>query len=228
MVVDNMSADYTTAPEERRITVDAEHFSVRFLVPVLMIAATLLTHIVGLSVLRGAIEGANPECLVLPLDAVVFLSVGFLAERVLKRLMPSRRYATLSPDALVIRDERQSPPTVTRVDWDRTINALGWRFAVRRRTRVPKGWFCLAIQLLQDETSIILYTFMSPDEAKTLPGYDNFTRLRPRKETASNTDLRAVAEQRRLLKLEDERWDDGAEIGADDFRAVLRHVPGWT
>jgi hypothetical protein len=56
-------------------------------------------------------------------------------------------------------------------------------------------------------------------------------RLRPRRETESNTDLRAAAEQRRLLRLEDARWRDGAEIAQDDFRAMLAaltpHVPGW-
>ncbi len=46
-------------------------------------------------------------------------------------------------------------------------------------------------------------------EAEELPGYTQFVRLRPRKETLSNTDLSTVAEQRRLLKLEDARWEDG-------------------
>jgi hypothetical protein len=43
--------------------------------------------------------------------------------------------------------------------------------------------------------------------------------------------LSAVAEQRRLLKLEDSRWNDGAEIAHKDFDALLdilrQHVPGW-
>ena len=115
--------------------------------------------------------------------------------------------------------------------WDRTVNVMAWRFVVRRRTRIPKGWLCLAVQLLQDEATVILYTFMPPDEAEALRGYANFVRLRPRKETESNNDLRAVAEQRRLLKLEDARWEDGSEIAPDDFRAVLTmletHVQGW-
>ena len=40
-----------------------------------------------------------------------------------------------------------------------------------------------------------------------------------------------MLKERRLLVLEDRRWQDGAEISADDFRAVLalvrRFVPGW-
>ncbi len=72
---------------------------------------------------------------------------------------------------------------------------------------------------------------MPPQEAENAIGYRYFVRLRPRRETQSNTDLSAVAEQRRLLKLEDQRWNDGAEIAREDFHAVLRilqqRVPDW-
>ena len=87
------------------------------------------------------------------------------------------------------------------------------------------------MHLLQDETEIILYTFMSPGDAEAIIGYDQFVRLRPRSETQSNQDLSTAAEQRRLLKLEDARWNDGGEISQDDFRALLailqRRLPGW-
>jgi hypothetical protein len=131
----------------------------------------------------------------------------------------------------VVTDGRRTPPAVQHLTWTKTVNVLAWRFEVKRRTRVPKGWHCMAIQLLQDEVEVVLYTFMPPKTAEDLPGYTNFVRLRPRKETESNTDLRAIAEQRRLLRLEDTRWEDGAEIAIEDFKAVLarlgQHVPGW-
>jgi hypothetical protein len=150
---------------------------------------------------------------------------------VLKRVMPSRRRAVLSDSTLTVTDARHNPPDEVTLHWAQTVNVRAWRFEIGRRARVPKGWFCMALYLLQDEKEMILYTFMSPDEAETAIGYPHFTRLRPRKETESNTDLSAVAEQRRLLKLEDTRWRDGAEIAREDFHMVLatlqRRVPGW-
>jgi len=219
-------------PGEHLIKVDTEHFWIRFLVPVIAIGSAVLVYIAGVSTLDRSQIGFNPACLMLPVSVLALFAAGFGGERVLKRLMPSRRYARLSDEALVLVDGRKrETPQVVRLEWGKIVNVVAWRFTVRRRTRVPKGWHCLAVQLLQDDLEMILYTFMSPEDAEKLPGYSNFVRLRPRRETESNTDLRAVAEQRRLLKLEDARWHDGAEISADDFRAILARfehaVPGW-
>ncbi len=216
---------------ERQIAIDAEHFAVRFWVPVLALIFAVVVHFVAAALVGQLLEDTSPLCLVLPLDVLAFVGGSFALERLLKRHAPRRRSATLTEQALIVNDRRRSPACVTRIDWERTVNVKSWRFVVRRRTRIPKGWYCMALQLLQDDDDVILYTFMPPQEAEQVPGYGSFTRLRPRKETLSNTDLNAAAEQRRLLLLEDRRWEDGAEISADDFRAVLalvRHfVPGW-
>lgn len=223
---------HTVLQDARHIRVDTEHFAIRFSVPVVAIGLTILAHLVGMSVF-GRVLGDNldPACVVVPLDVGVFLGLAYGVERLLKRVMPSRRSAVLTGEALTITDGRKRPPKVTSVHWDRAVNVLAWRFVVKRRTRVPKGWSCMAVQLLQDEDAVILYTFMPPDQAEKVAGYDRFVRLRPRRETESNTDLRAVAEQRRLLKLEDQRWEDGAEIAREDFAALLfmveQRVSGW-
>lgn len=218
---------------ERRIVIDAEHFSVRFWGPVLALALVVLAHIVGMALAKRALgSSVSPLCVVLPTDLAVFVGGGMVIERLLRRLLPSRRSATLSESALVITDARRSPARITRIEWDRTVNIKAWRFPVQRRTRIPKGWYCMALHLLQDEEEAILYTFMPPQEAEKTIGYKYFVRLRPRRETQSNTDLSAVAEQRRLLKLEDQRWRDGAEIAREDFHAMLRvlqqRVPDWS
>ncbi len=218
-------------PAGRVISIDTEHFSVRFLVPVVMIGVTVLFHIVALRLMDGVFEGVDPACVVVALDIPVLLGTGYVVERLLKRTIPSRRYATLGHDRLVVTDERTQPPQVTEIDWNRKVNTMAWRFAIRRRARVPKGWFCVAIQLLQDDVDVIFYTFKSPAAVETMPGSDQFARLRPRRETEKAADLHTAAEQRRLLKLEDARWRDGAEITADDFDALVaalgEHVPGW-
>jgi hypothetical protein len=218
--------------DARQIRIDAEHFAVRFLVPVLVVSMTIVGHFVGIVVIDDIVgHGINPVCVMLPLDVLVMIGGGFLIERLLKRLLPSRRSAVMDQQLLTVHDGRRSDAESRSILWERTLNVRAWRFAVKRRTRVPKGWYCMALRLLQDETEIILYTFMSPEEAEAAIGYVNFVRLRPRKETESNNDLGHVAEQRQLLRWEDQRWEDGAEISREDFAAILaklrQHVPGW-
>ena len=232
MTTHDLKAGTVSALGERTIVVDSEHFGIRFLVPILTIGLVIGLHLTGTNLLaQAAPEGLNTVCIMLPIDIVVFVGGGLFIERGLKRRLPSRRTAALSDDALVIDDRRFKPPRVARIAWDKTVNVNAWRFTVHRRTRIPKGWQCLAMHFLQDDVEIILYSFASTEEAEALHGYHNFARLRPRKETRSNTDLRAVAEQRRLLRLEDARWADGAEVSREDFEAVLaaleQNVPGW-
>lgn len=216
----------------RTINIDTEHFKIRFLLPVLTFGLLLLVHFGGQWLLRQTFDGLNWLCIVLPLDVAVLFAGSAMIERGLKLLMPSKRSAVLAPDGLTVQDARQNPPDVTHITWDNPVTLRAWRFEVRRRgSRVPRGWYCMALQVLQDEDDAIIYAFLPQKETEDLPEYDEFVRLRPRKETESNTDLNAVAQQRRLLKLEDRRWEDGAEISRDDFRALLQalahHVPAW-
>lgn len=215
----------------RVMKVDAEHFAVRFLVPTLTILMVVITHLGGTALLESLGIGVNSLCIVIPADVVVLVAAGYGIERLLKRTLPSRRSARLSDEYLILSDRRRNLSRITHIVWDKKVNVKAWRFVIRRRTRVPKGWFCMAVQLLQDEEEIILYAFMSPQEAETLPGYRNFAHLRPRREIETSRDLRAAAEQSRLLKLENDRWNDGAELNKDDFRELLatlqRRVDGW-
>lgn len=218
--------------QARLIKIDSEHFSIRFLLPILTIVLVILVHIGGMTLIDDVIKSANPLCLVLPADLVVLLFGSTLIERLLKAALPSRRTAVLSHNGLTITDARRNPPEESSIDWSLPFNVRAWRFSISRRgRRVPRGWYCMAIQLLQDETEMIVYTFMPQQEAEDAVGYSQFVRLRPRNETQSNTDLNTVAEQRRLLKLEDARWEDGAEMDRKDFSAVLGHVqrvlPDW-
>ncbi len=219
-------------PTERTLKIDTEHALIRVLLPVLTVGAVVGTHIGGLRLLGHILPARyDPLCVLLPLDVVVLIGGGMLFERILKELWPLRRQAVLGEHALVLTDRRHDPPRITRITWDRRVNARAWRFTVKRPGRIPRGWYCMALHLLQDENEAIFYTFMSRKEAEKLPDYAHFVRLRPRKETLSNPDLDAVAEQRRLLKLENARWEDGAEVSREDFDAILsalrRHVEMW-
>lgn len=224
-MTDSPTSSTANTGDSHHIVIDAEHFSVRFLVPVLTLGFTLVAHLVGLRILEMILDDSvNLLCIMLPLDLVIFFVAGYVIEAGLKRLIPSQRYARLTDTALVVVDNRGSQRREWHIEWTSTVNVQAWRFRVRRRSRIPKGWLCLAVQLLQDEQDVILYTFMAPEAAEKLRSYDQFTRLRPRKETESNSDLSAVAAQRRLLKLEDRRWEDGGEIKAHDFQLLLHRL----
>ncbi len=219
-------------PSEQTIKIDTENILIRVLLPVLTIGAMIGTHIGGLSVLNRALPNTiDPLCVLFPLDVVVFVVGGLLIDRALKRLWPLHRHATLSEEALVLTDRRKQPPQITRIAWGLRVNVRAWRFTVKRPGRIPRGWYCMALRLLQDEDEAIFYTFMARKEAEKLPDYANFVRLRSRKETLANPNLEAAAEQRRLLKLEDARWEDGAEVSREDFAAILhmlrQHVEAW-
>jgi hypothetical protein len=216
---------------DRLIPIDTENSS-QLIVPVLALVVALIAHIIGLSLFSSLLkEIASPICAMLFIDAVIFVAAWSAIERIVKRVRPNRRYATLSAEALVITDARYKSTQVTRIAWDNTVNVKAWKFAINRRTRVPKGWYCLALYLLQDEADAILYTFMNPQMAETIIGYGHFIRLQPRNNRSSDADLETMAEQRRLLKLENLRWQDGAEISPEDFNALLailqRHVSAW-
>lgn len=228
-----MSNELTPAgPTERLMRIDAEHLTVRVVVPVLTMIVVVVLHLLGAAIIGSQLDTEiRPMCLMLPVDVLVFLGVGTVLERFFKRRMPSRRFAALSDEALTITDARHKPPTVTRITWDQTVNVKTWRFTVTRRARVPVGWYCLALGLLQDTNEAIFYTFMSPQEAEILTGYKKFVHLRSRKEIKSNPDLNAAAEQQHLLKLEASRWYDGAEISPEDFTALIttlrQQAPKW-
>jgi hypothetical protein len=224
-----MSQDVHLVDDVRRIKIDAEHMTIRLMVPLLMITAAIVAHLIGLLLFDDLLSeaGINPLCVLLPVDVLVLLGAGYAVESLLKRYVPSRRFASLSADELVMTDGRHNPPDIIRINFNKTVNVQAWRFRIWQRTHVPKGWYCLAAQLLQDESDIILYTFMAPEEAEIMPGIRHFVRLMRRKEIGMLSDLRIAAEQRRFLKLEDARWADGAEINKEDFKAVLARIPGW-
>lgn len=217
---------------DRLIPIDSEHTG-QLIVPVLALGVAMVAHIIGMIVFKSLLdEIASPLCAMLLIDVLIFIAAWSLVDRIVKRVRPSARYAALNAEALVITDARRKPAQVKRIAWDKTVNIKAWKFAINRRARVPKGWYCLALYLLQDETDMILYTFMAPQAAETAIGYKHFIRLQPRQDSASDTDLDKLAEQRRLLKLEDLRWQDGAEITPEDFNALLavvqRRIPAWS
>jgi len=225
--MNEVSATGVTIPYDerqmRRLPVDVEHLGVRVIVPLLAVAALALVLVlgpVGLAALD--LEDTVASSLLLPLAILAAIGAALLGDRLLKKYWPSGRELLVDESCLVLRD-RKKPEQVLR--WGERVNLLTWRFTVPRRGRVPKGYLCLAMQLLQDEQQITIYTFYDPKKLDRLEEAEAFTPLVSRRALQEDRlNLRVAGQQRRLLQAEDERWQNGAELVPEDFADLWRLV----
>jgi membrane protein implicated in regulation of membrane protease activity len=227
-------ADNPGYDEQARVMpIDAEHAGIRLALPIITIAGFAAAYLLTSWLLAAVNVEVATGCIAFAVAIVAALLAAMLGDRFLKRLWPSGRALVLDNEGLRLRDQRKGRSDEIRLHWDQRINPQAWRFAVNRGSaRVPKGWMMLGVQLLQDDAQLILYSFMSAKDAAALPAYSVFTPLVSRSTIEKgNLSIREMSEQRRLLKIEDERWRDGAEIRKDDFIVLLHaltdHIPEW-
>lgn len=207
------------ASDSLAIPLDADHFGVRLLVPAASLFACIGTYGIGLQLSAGSDNSNLLIFLVLPISIAVSLVVAWGVERLAKRYWPSGRALIIDDSHLTMQEAKA--PDVT-LDWSQHINVLSWRFTVPpRRGRVPKDWKCLACQLLQDEDSITLYTFMKPEEAEKLEVYYAFTVLTRRKDLEEEGAWLKSGIQARLHSAEQIRWEFGAEMAPEDFTLLV-------
>jgi hypothetical protein len=219
--------------EARTLPVDAEHAGVRVGVPLAALAGGVLIFLVASAILNAISDAGPLSCLALIVAGIGGLVIAAMADRFLKQLWPSKRVLRVDDSGLQLIDRRRrGSENVMHVAWASRINAIAWRFTVKRGSaRINKGSIMLGVQLVQDDMSIILYTF-APSADADAPRYKDFVQLMPRTVVAKgDLPLREANRQRRLLRLEDERWDDGAELLADDFAYLIdrleAHNPVW-
>ncbi len=220
----------TPSTPPRTFPVDVEHAGIRLALPLIMILAGvgawlgLATPLDELVYNLSGVDGLGGIASAVVGVAVAILG-GLLADRALKALWPSGRKVTLDANALTFHDNR-SGKTQTALRLDRRLNTMLWRFAVKRSTpKAQAGWIMLALLLSQDDTAITLYTFMPPKRAKALANYEAFkVLLSPKNIEKNKLGLRETADQRRLMKLEADRWNAGAELRPADFEALLDSV----
>jgi hypothetical protein len=213
--------------------IDVEHQGIRLALP----ALTVVGFFAGYALFSWLLSILNSDlsagCVPATGGIIVGLLLAAVGERVLKNVWHSGRSLTLDEGGLELLDKRRGKQANSRIMWAQRINVLTWRFSVRRGSaRIPKGWIMLALQLLQDDTQITLYTFMPEKSAKTIAGFEAFQLLAPRAQLESNDlSLRQKIEQRRLHKAEDIRWEDGAELRRQDFEKLMevftQRVPNW-
>lgn len=209
----------------RRWPVDPEHGLLRLAVILTFVGGSILSYIVFTLLFPQGDGGA-----VNLLGVAVAIGIAMLLTRAieggLKRRWPSGRVFEI--DGSTIRLTGKGTPT--EIDGAQHVNVLTWRFTISRRTRVPKGWFVVALALVQNDLYLPVYTFMSPDEFNSLRLNSHFSTLAPAKQKDKG-DLRLAGQQRRLRTAEYARWNDGGELSKDHFIEALdalgREFPAW-
>lgn len=159
--------------------------------------------------------------------------VAFMADAWMKRHWPSGRHLLVDNANIQV---NQYDKVEMRVDPQRQVNVLPWRFTVKRNGRVKKGWYVVALGLEQDEMLLPVYTFAPPERFEQLPLASHFTTLQKEDQkevsvTGSARELKAAGQQRRLHDAEKARGLLGAEVTIDQFEAYLhvlqKQFPHW-
>ena len=156
---------------------------------------------------------------------IVGFALSWAAENLLVHVWPSGRTIKLEPDNITLAESDEGPTTLDLTD---KIDAFAWSFPIEtRRSWVPRGWYCLSMRLMQGRDFITPYTFVSPKQIEEVPHNTYFSELISRKaaEKPGNEHLMDIFhDQAHLRAAEDDRWREGAELVAEDFITLMKHL----
>jgi hypothetical protein len=184
----------------------------------------LLAWAVGFLLLDALLTDGGLNLIALLGGLGIGYGVSHLAERALKGRWQSGRTVTLTEGALV---QTERGRETTRIAWaDAAVYT--WRFVIRRRARVPKGWWMMAVGVydVRAGTAIIAYTLVSPADGAAQPHADRFVLLEsagkterqaPAGENLRGGDLHHADPTARLRDAERLRWIVGLELVPADF-----------
>lgn len=149
-----------------------------------------------------------------------------LTERFLKPIWKSNRFVRVTPDEIVF---LQGERVKRAINPRQQVNVTQWRFTIKRRARVEKGWYVVAIALEQDDVYLPVYTLVSPERYKAMSSAEQFAELTIRREdlidkNSKGMDMRLSGTQRQLYIAETARGLDGVEMLPDDFEIFLRYL----
>jgi hypothetical protein len=211
----------------RTYTLDSSHMGIRIAVLLAVFAGSILAYFAIVSpILRLFNTESLPVfCISTGSSLLIGLGIGWAAERGLRRIWPSGEWLRIEAERLATGD-RDGEKAAIR--WADRINILSWYFEIHtRRAPVPKGWYCMACHLLQDEHAISVYTFIKPEIAEEFPQWPAFEKLISQKRATRRGDadlLNRTGEQGQLRAAEQERWATGREMQPDDFANLLAEL----
>jgi hypothetical protein len=214
----------TSASTDLRFPVDSEHGGVRLAVLVAFLATAAVLFVVANTLIPS--QGFNIIAGLVGFAGAV--GVSRLVEPVIKARWPSGRKLEVNADSIRLTRHSQTQVEIGAFE---PVHIHLWRFPIKRRARVPKGWYVMACALEQDDNWLALYTFAAPDQSANLAKDLPFPVLIPPDSKQQSESLRVAGEQRRLLTAEQHRWHDGAEMQLADFEQFARHLkerfPQW-
>lgn len=220
-------SDLSTPPT--RIVVDAEHIGIRTFLPILAIAGLVGGVILGRIIAVAIDKDLSPTCISATLALVGMIGMIQFGDRVLKQIWTSGRYLEIDDSQMTLVDERRRTSKELTINWHQPFKVQTWHFVVpNRKSRVPKGWYCASVRVIQGAQEYIVYSFLKPETAlqQIASFHEWFVTLKPKKEREelSSTDPRWAAQQERYRRLESQRWQDGAEINEEDFYRLMHYV----
>jgi hypothetical protein len=230
-----------THPDETILQLDKEHGGIQFVVLLVILVGAILSFIVMDSLILAPLLGGGDlddyrPFLRFVLSIVAGVATGWVVETILKRTWTSGRQLRLDSAGLTV-EEPSKPPQ--RLLWDQRINVLCWAYSLRgisrggRERRVPSNHFMYACQLLQDEYSATIHCYLSPRQARSIPGESQFTQLDitklhdskirrfspPQRPNVSASLL--TGKNGQLWAAEKLRWSRGLELDPSDFSTLL-------
>jgi hypothetical protein len=218
------------------LNADQEHAGLRAVVLLIVI----LGFIVGFLILDAILSSGDGlvASYSFPLScslALIFaLGAAALGETVMKRTWPSGRRIEINDRGL--RAWLPGGETAS-LKWSGRVWAINWTFSLAgyprggRERRLTAKHHCLACQLQQDNTRVIVFGYLKGNEAETLLGGGDFHQLDPSKyyERRMLRWLRGSMERPKLPTsvlagkegpfwlAEQRRWSDGIELTGGDF-----------
>jgi len=236
---------------------DPEHGGLRFVI----ILVLLLGLVLGFMLMQLLIRSVAADTLLRDFATIISctgaivlsLILAWAAETYLKRAWPSGTLLLLGDSELSChlgdrsQDLGRDGQEKLVIEWSKKINLTRWSFALSgyprsgRERRVPSNWHCLACQLQQDDTRLIVFGYFPPDEAAVWT--ENPALIEPF-HTISLAKLYAEAGKRlgkattrpivpssmvagsdgRYWLAEQKRWQEGLELTQEDMTLILAYM----
>jgi hypothetical protein len=206
----------------QELRVDRYHTGVRLTALALWFGVVVVFYFLG-RLLLGLfnIEITGGTLLLLALGAILMTQpLARWGERELISRWPSGRVIRLESTTTVTLHEKSG---AARIDLSQKVNFWRWKFVVRGRRggRVPNGFYCMAVRLVQEDTAFSVYAFVPPKQSEALSARYNFYELRPSTDKGKPM---LGGREAVYLAAERTRWTSGAELDPSDFEILLDHL----
>lgn len=215
-----MSHSSDTEVHQNVYLLDAYHTGIRMVVLLSMVVGAVIGSLLLPQIIAWLRLPIYPIWAGLVGSLVLLIAFGSIAENIARKYWPSRKQVIVADNTLSLVNRNQQPIQLSRTD---PISRTRWYFVIpRKRGTVEKGSYCTAVHLTQEDRFIVLYAFMSPDQASQLPDWSTFEQLQARimpKQGAVSSEQDDP--QSALREKESQRWQAGAEMTPDDFARFL-------